>query len=142
MYMSLILLKTFDNAIDAHILKARLEGEGVRCYIFDEHIVTLNPLYSLSVGGIKLKIDESDLELARLILADIRNTPFTTEEDMVIVCPRCQSDKLISGYRSFRGVDGFFSALFSLLLSVFPLYYRSVYKCTRCGKEFREQRTF
>ena len=140
--MSLVLLKTFDNAIDTHILKARLEGEGIPCYIFDEHIVTMNPLYNLSVGGIKLKIDEAYLEQAQAILLDIEQTPFTTEEDEAITCPNCHSDKLISGHRSFRGVGGVFSAIFSILLSIFPLYYRKVYKCKDCGFEFKTNQHF
>lgn len=135
--MGLVILKTFDNAIDTHILKARLEAEGIQCYIFDEHIVSMNPLYNITVGGIKLKVDEADEAQALAVLAEINNTPYTTEEDKAITCPRCDSAKLISGYRSFNSVGGVFSAIFSVLLSIFPLYYRKVFKCKECGHEFK-----
>jgi hypothetical protein len=29
------------------------------CHLFDENMVTLNPLYNITVGGIKLKVEES-----------------------------------------------------------------------------------
>lgn len=135
--MGLVILKRFDNAIDLHLLKIRLEDEDIPCYVFDEHIVSINPLYSNVVGGIKLKVDETDLEKAQAILAEIDQTPFTTEEDQVLLCPLCDSEKLVSGHKSFKGIGGFFSALFSVLLVVFPVYYRKVYKCKDCGHEFK-----
>ena len=52
--MELITVKVFDSGIEAHILKARLESENIPCFIFDENIVTLNPLFNFAVGGIKL----------------------------------------------------------------------------------------
>ncbi len=59
-------LKTFDTAIEAYILKNRLEGEGISCFILDENIVTLNPLFNFAVGGIRLQVDEKDYEKAKL----------------------------------------------------------------------------
>ena len=60
--MGLITVKIFDNAFEAHLLKTKLENEGIPCYLFDENIVGLNPFYNFAVGGIKLKISEQDKE--------------------------------------------------------------------------------
>ncbi|MHB1279582.1 MAG: putative signal transducing protein [Bacteroidia bacterium] len=67
--MNLITLKTFDNPIEAHLFRTVLENEGIPCKIFDELMVGLNPLYTITVGGVKLKIRETDLEAALEILS-------------------------------------------------------------------------
>jgi hypothetical protein len=54
--MDLVTVKTFDNPIDAHLLRIHLESEGIPCYIFDEEIVAIQPLFANAVGGIKVKI--------------------------------------------------------------------------------------
>jgi len=139
--MSLITLKTFDNSIDAHILKSKLESEGIVCYLFDEHTVTMNPLYNVTVGGIKLKINESDLELAQEIYNSIQITPFTNDENAAIKCPRCQSTELYSDFKSMKGPNVIVSAFTSFFFLLFPLFYKSVYKCKKCGEEFKRPKT-
>lgn len=134
--MALITFKTFDNAIDAHILKIKLESEDITCFLFDENIVSVNPLYSNLVGGIKLKVNEEDLERAKEILSELEQTPYTTEDEQVIACPKCQSTHIESGYRSMKSVGAIISAIISLLLVIIPPYRKNVYKCLNCGAEF------
>ena len=140
--MSLITAKTFDNPIDAHLLRSKLENEGIQCFLFDENIVGINPLYNVTVGGIKLKILEEDVEKVKAILSEMEGRPFTDEEDKEIACPNCNSTAVISGLRSMKGFRGVLSAIASLLLTLYPFYYKSVYKCKACGREFKaESRT-
>lgn len=134
--MALITFKTFDNSIDAHILKIKLESEDITCFLFDENIVSINPLYSNLVGGIKLKINEEDLERAKEIVSELEQTPYTTEDEKVISCPRCQSTHIESGHKSMKSVGAVLSAIASFLLVIFPLYRKDVYKCKDCGNEF------
>jgi len=134
--MGLITFKTFDNAIDAHILKIKLESEGITCFLFDENIVSVNPLYSNLVGGIKLKINEEDLVLAKNIVLELEQTPYTTDDEQVIACPECKSTRIESGYKSMKSVGAVLSAIASFLLMIFPLYRKTVYKCLECGNEF------
>lgn len=134
--MALITFKTFDNSIDAHILKIKLESEGITCFLFDENIVSVNPLYSNLVGGIKLKINEEDLEQAKGILSELEQTPYTTEDEHVITCPKCQSTHIESGHKSMRSVGAVISAIASFLFFIFPVYRKDVYKCKDCGAEF------
>ena len=49
-------------------MKSKLESEGISCFLFDENIVNLNPLYNMAVGGIKLKINRNDITAATEIL--------------------------------------------------------------------------
>lgn len=134
--MALITFKTFDNSIDAHILKIKLESEDIMCFLFDENIVSINPLYSNLVGGIKLKINEEDLERAKEIISELEQTPYTTEDEKVISCPKCQSTHIESGYKSMKSVGAVISAIASFLLVIFPIYRKTVYKCKDCGTEF------
>lgn len=135
--MALITFKTFNNSIDAHILKVKLESEGIVCYLFDENTIGINPLYANALGGIKLKIDEVDFKLAAEVYETIKETPFTTEEGIAISCPRCNSSKLETGFNSTNGFGAILSGLASLLLMIFPLYRKSIYKCQECGCEFK-----
>ena len=134
--MGLITFKTFDNSIDAHILKIKLESEGITCFLFDENIVSVNPLYSNLVGGIKLKINEEDLVHAKNVLFELEQTPYTTEDEQIITCPKCQSTHIESGYKSMKSIGAVLSAITSFLLFIFPIYRKDVYKCLDCGNEF------
>ena len=132
----MITLKTFDTSIEAHILKSRLENEGIPSYIFDENIVTLNPLYNNLVGGVKLKISEFDLARAQKILNEIDAKEVSDDEGKTIHCSRCGSTKLQAGYKSIKNIRGLLAFIVSLLFVVYPLYYKSVKKCKDCGLEF------
>ena len=127
--MELITIKTFDNSIDAHLLRIELENEGIECYIYDEHTVTVFPLYSNAVGGVKVKILKTDLERARNIVHPSK---------AFAICPNCNSQNVISNYKSMKGVKGFLSAFTSLFTSTYPLHYKVVNKCRDCNEEFIE----
>ena len=74
--MHLITLKTFDNSIDANMLRCQLELEGIQSYLKDENTITTNPLYNLALGGIKLQVFEQDqhyyLEMKILVRPETR----------------------------------------------------------------------
>lgn len=128
--MALITVKTFDNPIDAHLLKSKLESEGIVCYLFDEHTVGTNPLYNVTVGGIKLKINDFDLEKATEIYNEIHQTAYTDDNGNPISCPKCQSINLMTEYSVRKGVGGFFSSLMAFFATMVPVYSKKVFKCT------------
>jgi hypothetical protein len=73
---SKIVLKTVFNStypIDCHIVKGRLETEGIQCFVFDENMVNVNPFNSVAVGGVKLKVSLDQFEKAKLILTKLEN---------------------------------------------------------------------
>jgi rubredoxin len=124
--MKMITIKVFDNPIDAHILKSKLESEGIHCYVFDENIVSLNLLYSNAIGGVRLRVSEDDEQLANEIIASVEEQPFVNELDQEIKCPSCGSTNLISDFKSTQGLK-------SLFLLVFPLLYKAKFQCKDCG---------
>lgn len=137
--MKQILIKTFDDAISAHILRNKLEGEGIDCVIQDEHIVTLNPLFNFAVGGVKLKVYEDDVPRALEIIQELEGTPLTNEKDQPIQCPNCASTDLYSNFKSMKGVKGVISTIVSFVLTVFPIYVNTVYRCKKCQTEFKKR---
>lgn len=134
--MEIVSIKVFDNPMEAHILKSRLESEGIPCFLQDENIVSLNPLYNYAVGGIKLNIRACDVQQVQDILQEIENYPHTNEEEEIIKCPQCASTALYTNFKSMKSAKGLFSAAIAFIMGVFPPYYKSVYKCKDCGTEF------
>ena len=63
-----VLLATFDNYIPAHIAMGRLKDHFINCYLQDEYTVTIDPLLSNAIGGIKLMVAEQQAERALEIL--------------------------------------------------------------------------
>jgi hypothetical protein len=64
---------TFQNYYDpmlAQIIRAKLEANGISCFLSDENMTAFNPLFDTSGGGIKLNIFEEDLEKCRAIVAE------------------------------------------------------------------------
>ncbi|RYM33817.1 DUF2007 domain-containing protein [Brumimicrobium glaciale] len=135
--MPLVTIMTSDNNIDIHMMKGKLESEEITCYVFDENIVTLNPLFNIAVGGIKLRVHELDAEKAKDIIKEINSTPSRDEFQNVIKCPQCGSESLYTNFRSMKGIFGLISAIISFILSIFPIYFKSVYKCKACDFEFK-----
>lgn len=69
--MDFVLLQSFDNYIDAHIVKGRLEDQGIHCWLKDENLSALivDPILTNAVsGGIKLVVPKDELEKAIEIL--------------------------------------------------------------------------
>ena len=135
--MKLITVQTFDNPIDMHLLKSKLESEGIHCFIFDEHTVAINPIMSQGVGGIKLKIDEKDKDRACTILQEIEVSATLDDEGKSKECPKCGSIDLYTNFKSMRGPKGILSMFVMFFFVVFPIYYKNVYKCKNCGTEFK-----
>jgi len=135
--MKLVTVRTFDSPINAHMLKSKLESEGIYCFLQDEHTITIDPLVSNALGGIKLRISEEDIEKTKVVLKEIDDTPYKDEEDNIAECPNCESKELIAGYNSMKGFSQIFAAIFSLLFMIFPLHLKTVYKCKNCDNEFK-----
>lgn len=62
-------LAAFSKPMDAHLLIARLEGSGIRAFLRDEHMVTLDWLASNAVGGVKVDVEDEDYARARELMA-------------------------------------------------------------------------
>ena len=64
------ILDVYDHYIADHISLGRLQEQGIICWLKDENTVTIDPLLSIAVGGIKLMVATHQLERARSILQE------------------------------------------------------------------------
>lgn len=78
--MELVTVRSFDNPIEAHLARTRLESEGIEGVLFDENIIGLNPVYNVAVGGIKAKVMKEDHEQASQLLKSLERVPATDEQ--------------------------------------------------------------
>lgn len=65
---------TFWNAVEAHVICARLEAAGIRAYLADEQTVNMDWLLANAVGGVKVQVAEVDAPRAQQVLAEKRRT--------------------------------------------------------------------
>jgi len=63
-----ITIAVFDYPHEIEILKHLLDQEGVAYYFENEAMLSVVPMYSIALGGIKLKIHPNDAETVKLIL--------------------------------------------------------------------------
>lgn len=68
--MDFVLLCAYTNYIEAHIVMGRLEQENIRCYLRDEYTVTIDPILTNAIGGIKLMVARAQAERAIQILSE------------------------------------------------------------------------
>ena len=64
-----VTIATFDKITDAHIVLGRLAAEGIQATLFDDHMVQMDWLYAIALGGIKLRVLCADAAEARRVLA-------------------------------------------------------------------------
>jgi hypothetical protein len=129
--MDYLLLRSFDNYISASITLARLDEEGITCYLKDEYTVTIDPILSNAVGGIKLMVHPGDFEEAIHLLAG-----FDKDYRNALTCPKCGSSEV--EYISKPGIKTWATAILSWFFSSYALASEQVYHCYACEFEFRD----
>lgn len=80
----LVTIATFEAAPRAHVARAVLEDSGIQVFVADEEIVSMDWMLSNAVGGVKLKVRESDAERALAVL-DARlgtDEPLVSDEEL------------------------------------------------------------
>lgn len=71
--MNFIQVRSYDNYIYAHIVLSMLQDSGINCYLKDEYTITIDPLLSPALGGIKVMVADSQLERALELLEQTGN---------------------------------------------------------------------
>jgi len=116
--------------MDAHLLMTRLESEEVECWLQDENTVTINPIWTNAVGGIKLLVRKGDFARASGIFREIENN-----RKEAIECPRCKSHN-IELVSTPRKAANWFSAILTFFFGDYALPVNKVNHCFDCGHEF------
>ena len=118
----LVTVQTFSRVIDARLAQARLEGAGIRTFLLDESVASIDPFLINAIGGVKLQVAIEDEQAARDLLREPLGDSLVDDVDPGAPrCPRCDSEYVFgagSGLGSMIGgaVEGRM-------------------KCKRCGHE-------
>lgn len=115
----------------AGLVKSRLESEGIQCFLENEHLVSINWLYSNAVGGIKVKVHEKNAEKAKLILKEeIQNETYEREE-FNQKCPKCDSPEITQQNKARK------AGALSLLFGVPLLLFGKKNVCKKCSYKWK-----
>lgn len=68
--LNFVEIRAYDNYLYAHIVLARLRDSDINCHLKDEYTITIDPLLSPALGGIKLMVAEPQVRRALEILED------------------------------------------------------------------------
>ncbi len=130
--MNFIQLKSFDNYIEANIVLSMLRNEGIVCHLKDENIITIDPLLSPAIGGMKLMVHEMHAKRAWELMEEAEAEYLST-----ISCPICKHHTLvaITNTKQFKTLLG---VLGSIFLNGQPVEVKKTYKCNYCNYDFKE----
>ena len=84
----IVVYRQFDSAIDANIIKTKLDAFGIPCFLTEENLVNLYPGQPILPFRVRLHIFSGDVDNAEQILTE---QSLSTEDDAVTRCPQCQS---------------------------------------------------
>jgi len=123
----IVVLRSFDNAIDANIAKTKLDAYGIPCFLTEENMAGLYPAHALFAVKIRLHLFASDKERAEQILL---SAPMAVYSEGGHACPRCHSTRVSRAFPKEVA-----DSLKYLFFGVF-LPHKKVNVCLDCGLEF------
>lgn len=126
-----VVVAIYNNYIEAHLAMGLLHAENINCWLKDENTVTIDPLLTNAVGGIKLMVAELQSERALKILQESKKK-YQNQNP----CPDCGSVN-VEYVSTPRKASNWIGTLVSAVLgawSAMPI--DKVYHCFNCGYEF------
>jgi len=133
----IVIYRTFYNPIEANIVKARLEDSDIPCFLTDENVATIQPMYNQAIGGVKLNVFEKDINVINQLLAEenLMEVEEASNNEQV-VCEKCGSANVGFGQATKKRFS-LWVAIVSILLFVYPFKVNKCYHCYGCGHEFK-----
>jgi hypothetical protein len=130
--MEFIEIRSFDNYIEANIVMNMLQHSDINCHLKDENIITIDPLLSPAIGGMKLMVHHAHVERAWDLMEQAEQAYLKD-----IPCPVCKAHAL-QAIRITKQHKSRLGALASMLLNGHSVEVTKVYRCSRCGYDFKE----
>jgi hypothetical protein len=140
-----IVYSSYYNPIEANIIKARLEDSGFSCFLADENVSTIQPLYNQAIGGVKLIVFERDVEAIHALLAEDHSETVGEYADESIgieevnpsVCVNCGSKNVGYGMATDKKYS-LWATILAFLTFTTPIQANKCYHCYDCGHEFEK----
>lgn len=130
--MEFVILKSFTNYIDAHIILGRMQEEDITCWLKNENTVTVMPIWTNAIGGIQLMVRRDQLNKASDFLKNIE-----LERKQNMLCPKCNS-RDVEYINTIRKPVNWISAAVTFLLGDYAAMPEQRYHCFSCGEEWKE----
>lgn len=130
--MEFVILKSFSNYVDAHIMLGRMKEEGIQCWLKNENTTTIMPIWTTALGGIQLMVNAAQQKKATYILDKIEE-----ERKENMACPRCNSHD-VEFINTMRKPVNWLSAATSFLLGDYAIMPEQRYHCFHCGEEWED----
>ena len=120
------ILAVFEYSTEAQLIKSKLDSEGIETILMDEKTIDADPIISQAIGGVKLLVNNNDLNKA----VDIYNEIRAYEKDdngKDITCPNCKSTKILIADLERK----------NLFYMLFPFFESRKYICNDCKTVFK-----
>ena len=130
--MEYVEIRSFDNYIEANIVLQMLQHNNINCHLKDEHIITLDPLLSPAIGGMKLMVYHAHVERAWDLMERAEQQYLKD-----IPCPICKAHALKAVSITKKHTNKL-SMLVSMLINGQSVEVTKMYKCTGCGYDFKD----
>jgi hypothetical protein len=90
----MVTLTTFDNSLEAHIVKGLLESEEIPVFLLGEHFFNAQSLLNVGLAQIRLQVPRQQLTEAKQVLSSLKNgdfeQPLIAEFKLVpVACHKC-----------------------------------------------------
>ena len=125
-------IASFDNYLLANMTLGMLQENGVNCHLKDENIITIDPLLSPAIGGMKLMVEEQDLERSAGIIREAE-AAYLKE----LPCPYCKSHGL-SAEEKINMPASFWGKLKNQIAYGQTSTYKKIYRCLNCKSVLTE----
>jgi len=135
----IVTFESYRDPMLAHIIRAKLEAAGIACFIEQDSMSGLNPVYNQTVAGLKLKVFERDVERCHEVLAEENmiseeHLEIDPETYDAIICPFCESTNVERINNEDR--PGWMNTLYSFFAAVVPFYDPKKWHCLNCKNDF------
>ena len=120
-----IILDVFEYSTEAHVMKSKLDSEGIKTMLMDEKTIDTDPMISQAIGGVKLLVHKDDLDNAVEIYNVIR-TYVKDEKGNSKTCPSCGSDWILVAPMQRKNI----------FFMLFPFFERKRHICNKCKTIF------
>jgi hypothetical protein len=130
--MEYIPIKSFDTYILANLWLGRFLDAGIDCYLKDEYTVTIDPMLTNAVGGIKLCVSDAQLADAKNLMQEMEETVRQNQK-----CPRCKGTN-VQYISQPNNPTNWLGAIATWFLGSYAISSKQVYHCFDCKYEFDE----
>ena len=130
--MVYISVRAYDNYVFANMVLGMLQNAGINCHIKDEYTVTIDPLLSPAVGGMKLMVEETSVSYALELLKEAEQSYVRT-----LSCPVCKQKSLELIVKTTY-YTSWYEKIKSRLINGQEQQVKKIYQCKNCHAEFSE----